>query len=112
MQKFIAVLLLVVMVFTLCACAGPEKAIVGTWKSQNTILSIVTETTYTFNEDGTGTKSNVLDIKFTYSFEGEELLITTSALGIENTEKYAYEFNGDKLVLTGDKETINLEKVK
>ena len=41
-----------------------------------------------------------------------DLLITTSALGIENTEKYAYEFNGDKLVLTGDKETINLEKVK
>ena len=112
MRKFIACLLLVVMVFALCSCAAPEKSIVGTWKNQTTVLGVVTETTYTFNEDGTGTKSNVLDINFTYSFEEEKLLITTSTLGIENTEKYSFDFNGDKLVLTGEKETIELEKVK
>lgn len=70
-------------------------------KNQTTVLGVVTETTYTFNEDGTGTKSNVLDINFAYLFEKEELLITTSTLGIENTEKYSFDFNGDKLVLTG-----------
>lgn len=100
------------MVLGLCACTAPETSIVGTWKNQSTILGVVTETVYTFNEDGTGTKSNVLDIGFTYSFSEEKLLITTSTLGIENTEEYDYKFNGSKLVLTGDKDTINLERVK
>ena len=112
MRKVIAGLLLCVMVFALCSCAISEKLIVGTWKSQTTVLGVVTETKYTFNEDGTGTKSNVLDINFTYSFEEGKLLITTSTLGIENTEKFSYSFKGNKLVLSGDQETINLEKVK
>lgn len=112
MRKYIAGLLLVVMIFALCSCTAPEKSIVGTWKNQTTVLGVVTETTYTFNGDGTGTKSNVFDIDFTYSFEEEKLLITTSTLGIENTEKYSYDFSGDKLVLTGDSGTIDLEKVK
>lgn len=112
MRKILAVALLIVMLLGLCACTAPEKSIVGTWKNQCTVLGIVTETIYTFNEDGTGSKTNIVNISFTYSFSEEKLLITTSTLGIENTEEYTFDFNGNKLVLTGERDTIELEKVK
>lgn len=112
MRKMLACLLVVVIVIGLCSCAAPEKSIVGTWKNQTTVLGIVTETTYTFNEDGTGIISNVLDISFTYSCYSEKLLITTSVLGIENTETYSYDFNGDKLLLIGENDIIELVRVK
>jgi len=92
MRKITAGLLLFVMMISLCACTITEKAIVGTWKSQSSILGVVTETIYTFNEDGTGTKSNVLDVDFTYAFSDEKLLITTSVLGVASTEEFSYEF--------------------
>lgn len=111
MRKIIVSVLAVMMALVLCSCVSPEKSIVGTWKSQNTVLGIVTETTYIFNEDGSGKLSNVLDIDFTYSFSEDKLLITTSALGIENTTEYSFAFDGNKLVLTSDSDTIELEKV-
>lgn len=112
MKKVVAFMLVIVLALSLLACAKPSEAILGTWKHQSTILGVVTETTYVFNEDGTGSKTNVLEIKFTYAITEEKLIITTSALGIENTEEYTYEFDGDKLVLTGEKDTLVLEKVK
>ena len=111
MKKVFAFLLAVLMVAGLCACS-PEKSIVGSWKHQTTVLGVVTETVYTFNEDGTGKISSVVDVSFTYEFSDDKLLITTSTLGIKNTEEYSYEFSGSKLALTGDKDTISLEKVK
>ncbi|HHU53648.1 MAG TPA: hypothetical protein GXZ43_06210 [Clostridiaceae bacterium] len=112
MRKILIFLVLVLMILSFCACSKPEKSIVGTWKNKKTVFSVVTETTYTFNEDGTGTKSGILDIDFTYSFSEEKLLITTSILGVKTTEEYSYDFDGDKLVLTGEKGSIDLEKVK
>lgn len=111
MRKILASALVISMILVLCACATPEKSIVGTWKSQSSVLGIVTETTYTFNEDGTGSLTNVFSVDFTYSFSEDKLLITTSTLGIENTEEYTFKFSGDTLVLTGAKETLHLEKV-
>lgn len=112
MRRFIAGLLLVVIAIALCSCATPEKTIVGTWKSQTTVLGVVTETSYTFKDDGTGIKSGLLDIGFTYSFDGNSLFITTNTLGIETTAKYSVELSGDKMVLTSSTETIDLERVK
>lgn len=112
MKKILASLLIAVMLLSLCACVPAKLFIVGQWKSQTKVLGVVTETVYTFNKDGTGTKSNVLDIPFTYSFSEDKLLITTTALGIEITEAYSYDFSVGKLVLTGETETINLEKMK
>ena len=112
MKRIIAFLLVVFTALSLFACAGPEKAIVGTWSHQSSVLGVVTEITYTFNEDGTGTKSNVIDIDFTYSFSDDKLLITTSTLGIENTEEFFYELSANKLVLRGKKDTIEFQKVK
>ena len=112
MRKILAILLLVMMTLVLFSCAKPEEEILGTWKHQNTVLGVVTETTYTFNADGTGTKSNVLDVDFTYSFLGDKLQITTSALGVGFVEQYTFDFKGDKLLLTDEKETLELQKVK
>ena len=112
MKRILAFILVVVMVAGLCACAKPEESIVGKWKHQNTVLGVVTETIYTFNEDGTGTKTNVIDLGFTYSFADDKLFITTSALGIEYTEEYTYSFGINELVLTGENDTITLEKIK
>ena len=112
MKRTIALLMVIVMALSLFACAKPAERILGVWKHQSSILGVVTETTYTFNEDGTGTKTNVLEIKFTYAITEDKLLMTTSTLGIENTEEYSFEFKGDQLVLTGEKDTLTLQKVK
>lgn len=113
MKKIVAFMLVTVIALSLFACAAPEKAIVGSWKTQSKVLDSVTiETTYTFNEDGTGSLSNVIDIAFTYSIEGDKLSITTTTLGIENTEEYFFDLQGSKLTLTDAKNTIELEKVK
>ena len=112
MKRILSILLLVAITISLFACSLPEISIMGTWKHTSTVLGVVTESTYTFNEDGTGKISGVLDIEFTYAFSKEELFITTSTLGIENTEKYAFEFKEDKLVLTSGKKTLELVKVK
>ena len=112
MKKIVAAVLVAVMVLGLCACSISSKAIIGTWKNQTTVLGVVTETVYTFNEDGTGNLSNVVDMPFTYSFSDDKLLITMTVLGISTTEEYTYEFGVNKLTLTKGDETIVLEKAK
>lgn len=110
MRRIATLVLVLVMMVSLCACLAPKAAIVGTWKSQETVLGVVTQTNYTFNEDGTGEKSGVLPVPFTYSFTEDKLNITTSVLGIESTTSYTYQFSYKKLTLTGEKETLVLEK--
>lgn len=112
MKKTISIVMLVVVAFMAAACITPEKSIIGTWKSQKTVLGIVTETVYVFNEDGTGTKSSVLDVDFTYTFTEEKLIITTETLGIKTNEEYSFEFKNNKLILTNDNEVISLDRVK
>ncbi|MBO5867701.1 MAG: hypothetical protein J6Q54_02185 [Oscillospiraceae bacterium] len=110
MRKVLCVVLALVMILMLCSCVVYEKAIIGTWKHQNTILGVVTETTYEFKEDGTGVLTNVLPIEFTYEFVEDKLNITTNTLGIENKTAYTFKFEGDKLTLTNGDTTIVLEK--
>ncbi len=113
MKKIIAIVLVAVLFvgIMLTSCSA-EKSIIGTWKSQNSIAGIVTETTYVFNEDGTGTRKTVLDIKFTYEFVEDKLNITTETLGVEFVEEYTYDFSSSNtLTLTDEKGTITLNKV-
>ena len=112
MKKIFTVVLTLVIILNLCACASPSKAIIGTWKSQTTVLGVVTETSYTFNEDGTGEKTTVLDVPFTYTISKDKLIITTTVLGISTSEEYSFDFSGNKLVLSGDQDTIVLVKNK
>lgn len=110
MKKLIAMTL--VLVCLLCACAAPADKIVGTWKNQKTVLGIVTETTYVFREDGTGKRSGILDVEFTYDIIEDQLVLTFSAIGLESKETYSYAFEGDTLTLTGNGETMVLTRTE
>lgn len=110
MRRVIACLLIAVMLVGLCACGLQQMRVVGTWKHKSSVLGVATETTYVFESDGTGKKTNVLDIPFTYSVSDGKLRITTSVLGIETTEEYSLSFDGSKMVMTGKNETLVLEK--
>lgn len=110
-KSIIALLLLVVLVLSACT---PQKLIVGTWKSQETVLGVVTETSYTFNEDGTGTMTSVLgvEVAITYTIDEDLLTVKTDVLGVESTESYTYEFSGDQLILTNNDGSMTLTKAE
>ena len=109
MRRVLSFVLVLVLVSAMCGCS-PEKAIVGTWTSKNTVLGVVTETTYVFRADGTGERSGLITTAFTYTIDKDVLVLTTSVLGLEHKESYAYRFEGNKLTLTGGDEPIVLEK--
>ena len=109
MRRVLSFVLVLVLVAAMCGCS-PEKAIVGTWTSKNTVLGVVTETTYVFRADGTGERSGLITTAFTYTIDKDALVLTTSVLGLEHKESYAYRFEGNKLTLTGGDEPIVLEK--
>ena len=111
MKKAVAVVLLVAIVLGLCACTLAEKMILGTWKTQTKVLGLETEVSYTFKEDGTGVRSGVLDLDFTYTMDGDRLTITTSVLGVDMDEEYTFQISGKELVLTRESETITLVRV-
>ena len=56
MKKALSVIVILCIVLTaFSACAPkPEKAILGTWKGQVTVLGVSTNVEYTFNENGSG----------------------------------------------------------
>ena len=111
MRKLVAFSLVIVMMLTLCACT-PEKKILGTWAHETQILDVILTATYTFREDGTGVRSTVVDVDFTYTIDGDVLRITTVTLGISHTDTYTYAFDGDHLILTENGTTTTLTKVK
>ncbi len=112
MKRIISVALVALLLLSLCACVPPEKAIVGTWTNQKTVLGVVTETKYVFNADGTGTRTTILEMGFTYEISGDKLAITTETLGIKNTEEYTFIFEDGKLILTNSLGSLELEKAK
>ena len=107
----ILVVRLLMAVCLLCVCGQMAKvSIVGTWKSQKTILGVITETTYMFREDGTGYRKGVLETDFTYELDGDQLRLTFEVLSIKTVEEYASDFEGDVLTLVGENDTIQLER--
>ena len=106
MKKAICSVIALRLIFAcLCGCqnAFSEKLIVGEWTVKTNILGsgVVTETTYTFNEDKTGSISGVLglDIATTYTIDDTHLVIVTDTALLKQTFNYTYEFDGDKLIL-------------
>ena len=49
MKRLVSIAIIVVLL-ALCACS-PAKRIVGEWKTQSTVLGVVVETTYVFDEN-------------------------------------------------------------
>ena len=104
MKKTISILLAVLVVaISLCGCeALNEKRIVGTWTAETSVFGVVTETEYTFNEDGTGTMSTVLGIgiAINYTIDDDKIMINTDTPTLQMSTNYTYEFVDDTLVLT------------
>lgn len=113
-MKKLIVLTLVVASIILCASCGMSERIVGTWKAQSTVFGVVVETTFVFNEDGTGSTGTVGDIAvpMTYSLKGDTLTITSTLFGIEMPMEYTASFDGDKLILTSEDETLTFTKTE
>ncbi len=109
MKKALSILVaLLVVVIGLSGCAGlnesmNERMIIGTWTAKNNVFGVVTETEYTFNEDGTGSMSTVLGIGIatTYTIDEDSITINTDTPGLQMNYTYTYEFVDGDLVLTG-----------
>ena len=111
MKRLVSIAILVVLL-ALCACS-PAKRIVGEWKTQSTVLGVVVETTYVFDENGTGKKCGAAEIPFTYEVQDNKLLITTSIIGVDVSKKeYSIDFKGNTIILTDENEVIELIKEK
>ena len=113
MKKLVSlVLVAALMLCVLTSCAG--ESLVGTWSRQYTVLGVVNEDEYVFNEDGTGRMTTVLGIglDMTYTAEDGNLEMLVKILGIETKLEYTYEFEKGNLLLTKDGETVVLEKQK
>ena len=122
MKKTICVLS--ALVFITAAFAGcsikNEDLIVGTWSyQQTTLLNVVTERTYVFREDGTGSApvlDGITNVDMTYTLSGDQLTITKGELldSIAGVEVYTIKFGVNKLTLTSasDGAVIELTKVE
>lgn len=113
MKRFVAVLLVTVMIMSFSACSAKQK-IIGTWENEASALGITVETTYTFREDGTGTMTTLLvpGLDFTYEVSGDVLTITTSVLGVGGSAEYELLFENDTMTMTSSGESLTLTKVK
>lgn len=113
MKKAISIVLVVLMLVCVLTSCGTGK-LVGTWTRQYTVLGVVTEDKFVFNEDGTGTMTTVLgiDLDITYTAEDGKLVVTFNTLGIETNVEYTYKFEKGNLLLTSDGETLEFEKQK
>ena len=113
MKKIISIALVVLMLICVLASCG-QKSVVGTWTRQYTVLGVVTEDKFVFNEDGTGTMTTILgiDLDMTYTAEDGELIVTVNTLGVETDITYSYKFEKGNLILTSGGETLEFIKQK
>lgn len=122
MKRIIGLLLAVTLIITLFSgCAFEKKnLILGTWSyQQTTILNVVTNRTYTFNEDGTGSApvlDGITNVDMTYTLSGDQLTINKGELidSVAGTEIYTVKFGVKKMTLTSvsDGKVIELTKVE
>ena len=111
MKKALSVaLILVVLVTALASCGVPvSEKLVGKWTYNETILGIVTEKTFVFNADGTGTAPGdimgdllPLEMKWTVT---EDILTVTKDVS-NDPVSYKFVLKGDTLTLTKADGTI------
>ena len=107
--KISVILVAVILVCTLAfaACSAQDK-IVGTWTSQQTTLGIVTESTMTFNEDGTGIASGILGLtgNMMYVINENILTVTYDIFGVATTKNYSFTIKGDTLTIVDGDSTV------
>ena len=114
MKKIICVCLVLTLALACFAGCGAVKKnlIVGTWSyQQTTILNVVTERTYTFREDGTGSApvlDGITNVDMTYTLAGEQLTINRGELidSITGAEVYTVKFGVNTMTLTAADGTV------
>ncbi len=99
MKKFLAILMVLMMVLSLAACDGGKGkeeetlTLVGQWEYESGGY------TYTFNEDGTGTYSfGGTEMKFTYEDKGNAFSLLYD--GNTDATDYEYVIEGKTLTVT------------
>lgn len=121
MKKTICIALVLVLALTALAGCGAVKKnlILGTWSyQQTTILNVVTERTYTFREDGTGSApvlDGITNVEMTYTLAGDQLTINRGELidTLTGAEVYTVKFGVNTMTLTAaDGTVIELTKVE
>jgi len=113
MKKVIFIILIAALMLCLLTSCG-SKSLVGTWSRQYTVLGVVNEDVFVFNEDGTGKMTTILGIglDMEYTAEDGKLDIIVNVLGLDTKLEYTYKFEKGNLILTKDGESIQLEKQK
>ncbi len=103
MKKIIALLLVVCTLFIFASCSAEAK-LKGTWVMETDVLGLATvKSSYTFNDDGTGSASlSAASFDFTYAVEDGNLILTYNIFGVEKVDTIAYTVDGDKLTIDGD----------
>ena len=108
MKKALSVIVILCIVLTaFAACAPkPEKAILGTWKGQVTVLGVSTNVEYTFNENGSGVMTTELGVGIAMNYT----IVTTDTPLLRKSFTYTYAFDGDTLTLTDANGSMTLTK--
>lgn len=114
MKKTLSVIMVLVLMLTaFVGCTPNSKKIVGTWTYKKTVLSVVTEHKYVFNEDGTGTvpgTTGLVDLPMTYKIEKDQLTINTEVYG---DQEYTISFKDNTLTMTNaDNISVTLTKAE
>lgn len=110
--RLLAAALALLLALTALSGCSNEKKLIGTWINQTETLGVVVETSYTFNENGSGSLTSALGVglSFDYTVDGDNLTIVTSVLGIASTNVYTFSISGDTLTLTKDGTSTVLTK--
>ena len=111
MKKALSVIIILCIVLTaFSACAPkPEKAILGTWKGQVTVLGVSTNVEYTFNENGSGVMTTELGVGIAMNYTITDTALTVTPL-LQKSFTYTYAFDGDTLTLTDANGSMTLTK--
>lgn len=104
MKKALSItLILVLFVAVFAGCTPVEEKIVGKWTYTETVLGVVTERTYVFNADGTGTApgeitGDLIPLEMKWSVYENQITIEKSIT--KDPVIYTFELKGDTLTLT------------
>ena len=109
MKKYkvlLVTLVLIAAVFIITGC-GEKETLTGKWNSTDG-----SNTTYQFNEDGTGVekKGDEISMNITYTTDGNKITIMKEVLGQKQSEEYTYELETKKLKLTKNSNITEFDK--
>lgn len=113
MKKVLSLLLVLVMCFTLCACAPSSKDIMkklqGTWTEITSIAGIPVITVYAFVDDTFALKRTigyevVSEETGTYTIQGNSIVLNFRNSSYDGQTTIPFKMNGNELIFNVDDE--------